>query len=211
MTGLLLAGGLLVLLLLAARARDIERSATVANAWSETLTPNNRELLDRLTLTIGEHRVGVDACRRALGARDAARFRRAVTIVEDFAPGLRSGLEAMRTVGRAASTLVPLPAVRPLAWRAWQLRTLTGLVVVLHAALVAATERMRLRVWLLGRALAFCLRRLRCSSRRVAQDDREWGPVARTIDDLAMVGNEAALTYHHVVHALDSIARLAPA
>lgn len=207
----LLVLGALGLMLLYARARDQERSQGLAAAWTQTLSPHSQRLLEQLQLSIGEHRVGLRVGWRATDARDAERLERAVGIIEAFAPGLLAGLSAIRDIARTTSTLVELPAVRPLAWRAWQLRTLSGLVLVLHAALVAVTERIRLRSWLLGRALVFLLGALRRAAGRVSRDQQAWAPVASALHDLAVVADEADATYESVVHALDSMARLAPA
>jgi hypothetical protein len=68
---------------------------------------------------------------------------RAVEIVADFAPSLREGLQAMQTVGRTVSAIIPIPPVRPLAWCAWKLRGLTGVAMIGHVVLVTAGERPR--------------------------------------------------------------------
>lgn len=211
MTLLLLAMASLVLLLVVARTADAARGRRLAATWDGLLDPSSRELLDEVVLTVLEHRMGLEICDRAVAERDAARLRRAVGIVADFAPGLQAGLDAMSEMSRSASALVPLPPVRPLVWRAWQLRGLSGLALALHAVLVAAVERLRLRIWVLTKGLAWSLGWLSGASSRVADDHGQWAAIQLHLHDLAAVGDQAELTFEHVVRSLDAIGKLVPA
>ncbi len=202
-----LAFALLVLLLLVARVSDRVRSRALEETWSRVLSPAGHEALDYMVLAVREHRVGVDVLSRAARARDETRLRRAVFVVEGFAPGLEEGLSAVHSMARAVSAIVPLPPVGPLLWRAWRLRSLSSGALVVHVILVAAAERVRLRVWLLGRALGYCLRSLRRSSAGCT----EWKRVEVALHDLSVVGDQAELTYERIVRALDAVGGFLPA
>jgi hypothetical protein len=207
MTLVPLAVALLILLLLVARANDRVRSRALEEAWNRVLSPAGDETLEYLVLAVKEHRVGIDVLDRAARARDEARLRRAVSVVEGFAPGIEEGLSAVRNMSRVVSALVPLPPVGPLLWRAWRLRGLSGAALIVHWVLVAAIERVRLRAWLLGKALGFCLRSLRRSTR----GRTEWKGVEVALHDLTVVSDEAELTYGRVVRALDAVGGFLPA
>ncbi len=202
-----LAIALLVLLVLAGRARDRVRSRDLEETWNRVLSPAGHAALDHMVLAVREHRVGVEVLSRAARGHDEARLRRAVSVVEGFAPGLEEGLSAVRNMSLAVGALVPLPPVEPFLWRAWRLRGLSGAAFAAHVVLVAAAERLRLRVWLLGRALGFCVGLLRRSSAGCA----EWTRVEVALHDLAVVGDQAEMTYDRVVRALDAVGGFLPA
>ncbi len=202
-----LALALLVLLLVIGRAGERARGRSLEDTWNHILSPAGHEVLDYMVLAVREHRVGVEVLSRAVLGRDEVRLRRAVSVIEGFAPGLEEGLMAVRNMSLAVDVLVPLPPVQPFLWRAWQLRGLSGVTLAAHVVLVAAGERLRLRVWLLGRALGFCLGLLRRSSAGRA----EWKKVEIAFHDLTAVGDEAEVTYDRVVRALDAVGGLLPA
>lgn len=206
---ILLAFALLALLLVMTRADDTRRARALEGLWNSVLSDSGRETLDYFLRAIEEHRFGVGLLDRAAVERDERRLRHAVAVVEGFAPGIVEGLSAMRDMSYIIGALAPLPAIRPLAWAAWRLRGLGGLALFAHVLLVTAAERVRLRIWLLGRALGLCLRSLRRGI--VAQPAARWATVRTALKDLAVVGDEAEVTYRHVVRALDAVGALATA
>lgn len=201
-----LAGLLLIVLLAVARARDSARTRRLEATWSQLLSRDGEDVLDYLVLAVEEHRVGLEVLARATSARDEVRLRRAIDVVEGFAPGLEEGLSAVRRMARVVSVLTPLPPVAPALWRAMQLRGVSAAAVLAHALLVGAAERARLRAWILGRALRFCLASLRGSRTAGASS---WVAVEVALHDLEAVGDEAERTYHQVVRALDAVGALA--
>jgi hypothetical protein len=196
---------LLGLLIAVARARDRARSKRLASTWAHLLSPAGTEVLDYLVLAIEEHRVGLEVLSRATIARDSARLRTAVEVVEGFAPGLEEGLSAVRQMARVVSVLVPLPAVAPALWKARGLRGAAAAAIVLHAVLVGAAERARLRAWLLARALRICVASLHRSSSELDAGGGEWPSVEIALQDLAAVGDETEVTYRRIVRALDAV------
>jgi hypothetical protein len=200
-----LAAFLLALLLAVARARNRERARRLASTWAQLLSPSGAEVLDYLVLAIEEHRIGLEVLSRAMIARDSARLRTAVEVVEGFAPGLEEGLTAVRRMARVVSVLVPLPAIGPALWRARGLRGAAAAAVLVHAVLVGAAERARLRAWLLARALRFCVASLHRSSSRLDAGQGEWPSVEIALQDLAAVGDETEVTYRRIVRALDAV------
>ncbi len=198
---------LLVCLLVVARVSERGRLRAREDTWNRILSPAGNEVLDYMVLAVQEHRVGLEVLRRAARGQDEERLRKAVSVVEGFAPGLEEGLAAVRNMSLAVRVLVPLPPIEPFLWRAWRLRGLSGLALAAHVILVATAERLRLRVWLLGRALGFCLGILR----RSASGRAEWNKVEVALHDLAVVGSEAEVTYRRVVRALDAVGGFLPA
>jgi hypothetical protein len=192
-----------------ARVADDRRQREIERTFDRLLSGNGQDALDTMTLALQEHRAGLQACGAALRERDGARMRMACEAVEGFAPGLQDGLRATRNLLRAVSVLVPLPPVAPSAWRAWELRGLAGLVAVAHNLAVTGVERVRLRLWLLGRALVWSLGRLRGGTRRVQVEPAAWTTIEVAVADLGTVGDEAEVTYERVVRALDADGKFA--
>ncbi len=198
----LLAPALLLGLLLIARRLERARARGAAVLLNQALSPGAERMLDIFALGVDEQDLGLMVVRKAVAGRDAALLQRAVGYVEAFAPGVREGLLSIRHLSRAVSVIVELPPVPALAWRAWQLRSASAMARVLHHALVSGAERVRLRAWLLGRALAFSLGALRRAARRPSP---AWAGVEAAVADLDTVGTESKLTYERVIRCLDAL------
>jgi hypothetical protein len=118
--------------------------------------------------------------------------------LSELAQERRAYLGEMTLYCRLVSAIVPLPPLRPSQFHLAELRRLAGLGAVAHYVLVAAVERFRLRLWLLGRGFALVVRALLPRSARVA--------AART--DFHTLEEETLASAEALVEAL-AVARLA--
>lgn len=194
----------LPVLLLLARLADERRQRVLERQVSDVLSPEARWTLDRLELVLGDHRMGVELGASALHARDRRILRAAVLAIEAHAPSVRAGFEALSSISRTVAVLVPPPPTPARAWRGWGPRGLAAAAAALGAMLVTGTERVRLRLWLLGRALQLGVRAVRRGVADVEARDR-WAQVEAAVHDLHLVGAEAGVTYARVVLALDAV------
>jgi len=118
--------------------------------------------------------------------------------LSELAQDRRAYLGEMALYCRLVSAIVPLPPLRPRQFQLAELRRLAGVGGVLHYVLVAAVERFRLRLWLLGRGFALVVRALVPRSARVAAARSDF----HTLEDETLRSAEA------LVEAL-AVARLA--
>lgn len=118
--------------------------------------------------------------------------------LSELAQDRRAYLGEMALYCRLVSAIVPLPPLRPSQFQLVELRRLAGVGGVLHYLLVAAVERFRLRLWMLGRGFALVVRALVPRSGRVASGRADF----RTLEDETLRSAEA------LVEAL-AVARLA--
>jgi hypothetical protein len=118
--------------------------------------------------------------------------------LSELAQDRRAYLSEMALYCRLVSAIVPLPPLRPGQFQLAELRHLAGIGGVVHYLLVAAVERFRLRLWLLGRGFALVVRALVPRSERV--------PAARS--DFRTLEDETVRSAEALVEAL-AVARLA--
>lgn len=208
---LLLAFGSLPVLLILARILNERRQRDLEEHVTDVLSPRACGALRRWELQLGDLGVGVDLGHLAIQERDRRVLTAAVTAVELSAPTLLEGLRALAIVARTVSVLVAPPPIPPSAWRAAGLRGLAAGVVVLHAIAVSGTERVRLRLWLLGRAFQLAASSFARSAARVDVQPRAWDAAAVALADLGTARTEAGVTYARVLRGLDALGRLAPA
>jgi hypothetical protein len=88
--------------------------------------------------------------------------------LEGLANQRRNGLRQMVRYSRMVSGIVPLPPLRPSQFQLAEIRGIAGGARLAHYLLVAAMERFRLRLWVLGHGFSFAVRALRPGSRRIA-------------------------------------------
>jgi len=196
----ILAALTLLFMLAVGSALDRVRQRTLERQFDRVLSGDATDALEYLTLHVQSHNLGLYVARLATDAEDIAKLRRAVGVVEDFAPGMWEGLRAIWSLARSIDAIVALPPVRPSVWQAWVLRGYSGAAAVIHCMLVTGAERTRLRLWVIARAFRFGLRRLRGQA---SEEAPEWGRVRATLDDLETVGRETTLTAERVIRSLD--------
>lgn len=198
MTAVAAALGLLGLMLAWARSAERQLEERIEADMDAALCGEPRALLAALMLPVRGHRLGLELCALARARADVGRLGRGVRVVEASAPGVLESLRAVRDVARTVGAIVPIPAPRPSAWRAWPLRGLAVAAAAVHAGLVSGAERVPVRVWLLARALVLGVRWLGVAARG---ERPAWARVERAAADLGVVGDQAEDTLARVVRA----------
>jgi hypothetical protein len=116
-------------------------------------------------------------------------------MIERAAPDLRRLLAGMTVFSRMVSAMVPVAPLRPRDFQVAQLASLAALNQILHRFLVTASERFRLRVYVLGQGLGMVLRFLAGSTRRIrdtrSASDRDWNDVAALRNDFRTITDES--------------------
>jgi hypothetical protein len=189
------------------RVRRATREHDFGRVYDRLRRADAQEALAHLAAALHEQRASIAAYAAATRARDLRRLRAACAVVEDVLPDLREGRLALKAMLRAVSVIVPLAPTRSLPRQAWRLRGLGKLTSTVPCVVASGMARLRLRLWLLGRATVWSLRRLRTGAERLSSDPRLWEEqISGAIADLGLVGEEtAAATYERVVRTLDSV------
>ncbi len=79
-------------------------------------------------------------------------------VIEKFAPDMLRLLAAMATFSRMVSAIAPVQPLRPKNFRLVQVSSLAYLNGMLHQFLVSASERYRLKLYILGRSFGLATR-----------------------------------------------------
>jgi hypothetical protein len=186
MIGLLLLTGFAIvssLLVLYLHGRMNERAAW--REWTDLLEGRSEavyraardHLDDRLTI--------VDcAYDRAYTARKAGSMDEAIEflgigydMVEAVAPDLHRLLTGMAALSRMAVAIAPVPPVRPTDFRTTGIANLAQFGALFHVFLVSSKERLRLRLFVLGRGITLVTRWLFLWTQRIRQErTAELGP-----------------------------------
>ena len=200
MIGLSLASTLLVLFLM---ARRNERA--VREDWETLLTPKGEKLYHnmegrvRSELGMAELTFEHAEAYRELGTVDEALrlLDLGYRVIEKFSPSMLRLLAAMATFSRMVSAIAPVPPLRPRDFKLVQLASLAYLNVMLHQFLVSASERFRLKVYILGRSFALASRYLLKSIRTIgspvteAEKQKEWEQIAAIRSDFQSLTDES--------------------
>lgn len=201
---------LLAAMLLIARIRDRARVAELELQVGGVVTGDAREILDYLVSPVRGARLASDLGLKAVERRDRRRLRNATLLARLELPQIIAGLRILAHFSRTVAAVVDMPPLSPLIWRAWRLRGLAAAGALLHQILVAAGERARLRLWILGESFRLCVRSLRVGAIRVARDPEAWDAVRASLADLTAATVQAEFTYDRLVRSLDTAGALAP-
>jgi hypothetical protein len=116
-------------------------------------------------------------------------------VIEKFAPDMLRLLAAMATFSRMISAIAPVQPLRPRDFRLVQLASLAYLNGMLHQFLVSASERFRLKLYILGRsfglATRFLLRSIRNVGAGTPEADREWEQIEAIRSDFQTLTDES--------------------
>jgi hypothetical protein len=195
--GLSAGGGLLFLALWARinerRWRDWE---TLLNTNDHALYAKMRSQLDG-DLVMADYAYEKAEEHRTVGSVDEAirLVELGYAMIERAAPDLRRMLAGMAVFSRMVSAMVPVAPLRPRDFKVAQLASLAALNQILHRFLVTASERFRLRLYILGQGLGMVLRFLAGSTRRIRDTrstaDRDWNDVAALRSDFRTITDES--------------------
>jgi hypothetical protein len=116
-------------------------------------------------------------------------------VIEKFAPDMLRLLAAMATFSRMVSAIAPVRPLRPKDFRVVQLASLAYLNGMLHQFLVSASERYRLKLYILGRSFGlasrFLLRSIQNLRSGTPEADKEWDQVEAIRADFQTLTDES--------------------
>jgi hypothetical protein len=116
-------------------------------------------------------------------------------VIEKFAPDMLRLLAAMATFSRMVSAIAPVQPLRPKSFRLVQVSSLAYLHGVLHQFLVSASERYRLKVYILGRsfglATRFLLKSIQTLGAGTPAPEREWEQIDAIRADFQTLTDES--------------------
>jgi len=202
----------LVVLFLVGRRNERQ----VRRDWDVLLTPRGEKVYGRIEgkvrteITLADLSFEHAAVYRQLGTTEEALRLLDVgyRAIEKFAPDMLRLLAAMATFSRMVSAIAPVTPLRPRDFRLVQLASLAYLNGMLHQFLVSASERYRLKVYILGRsfglATRFLLRSIENLGRpaAAAEADREWDQIDAVRSDLQTLTDESLDTLRVLLTAM---------
>jgi hypothetical protein len=118
-------------------------------------------------------------------------------VIEKFSPDMLRLLAAMATFSRMVSAIAPVQPLRPKNFRLTQVSSLAYLNAMLHQFLVSASERYRLKMYILGRsfglATRFLLKSIQTLGAGVAAEEakREWDQIDAIRSDFQTLTDES--------------------
>jgi len=118
-------------------------------------------------------------------------------VIEKFAPDMLRLLAMMATFSRMVSAIAPVQPLRPKDFRLVQVASLAYLHGMLHQFLVSASERYRLKMYILGRSFGLATRFLLKSIRSLgldvgaAETAREWDQIEAIRSDFQTLTDES--------------------
>ena len=116
-------------------------------------------------------------------------------VIEKFAPDMLRLLAMMATFSRMVSAIAPVRPLRPKDFRLVQVSSLAYLHGMLHQFLVSASERYRLKMYILGRsfglATRFLLKSIRNLGLGTTEAAREWDQIEAIRSDFQTLTDES--------------------
>ena len=116
-------------------------------------------------------------------------------VIEKFAPDMLRLLAMMATFSRMVSAIAPVQPLRPKDFRLVQVSSLAYLHGMLHQFLVSASERYRLKMYILGRSFGLATRFLLKSIQNLGvgatEATREWDQIEAIRSDFQTLTDES--------------------
>jgi hypothetical protein len=116
-------------------------------------------------------------------------------VIEKFAPDMLRLLAMMATFSRMVSAIAPVRPLRPKDFRLVQVSSLAYLHGMLHQFLVSASERYRLKMYILGRsfglATRFLLKAIQNLGFGATEAAREWDQIEAIRSDFQTLTDES--------------------
>lgn len=180
--------------------RDEKR---VRRDWELLLTPKGEQLYRTIETRVTSEMQLVNLTYdeafsvRELGSIEEAKHLLDVgyKVIEKFSPTMLRLLAAMSTFSRMVSAMAPIKPLRPQGFQLAQLASLAYLNQFLHNFLVTASERFRLRVYILGRMVGLATRFLLSSTKRIAEgqanSEKEWEQIQFVREDFQTLTDES--------------------
>jgi hypothetical protein len=190
---------LLVVLFLIGRRNE----RLVRRDWELLLTPKGEKVYGAIESRIrSEHGLAELSFEHALVYRQLGTTEEAIRlldvgyrVIEKFSPNMLRLLAAMATFSRMVSAIAPVQPLRPRDFRLVQVASLAYLNGMLHQFLVSASERYRLKLYILGRSFGlagrFLLRSIENLGSGTAEADREWDQIEAIRADFQTLTDES--------------------
>jgi len=127
-------------------------------------------------------------------------------VIEKFSPDMLRLLAAMATFSRMVSAIAPVQPLRPKNFRLVQVSSLAYLHGVLHQFLVSASERYRLKMYILGRSFGLATRFLLKSIQTLgapagtAEAQKEWDQIDAIRSDVPDLDGRVSRQPAHPPH-----------
>jgi hypothetical protein len=211
------AGGGLLFLALMSRWND-----RYWHDWETLLNPNDQALYARMRsqldgeLAMADYAYDKADEHRLVGAVDEAirLVELGYAMIERAAPDLRRLLAGMAVFSRMVSAMVPVAPLRPRDFKVAQLASLAALNQLLHRFVVTASERFRLRLYVLSQGLNVVLRFLNGSTRHIRDTrstaDRDWNDVTALRSDFRTITDESLESFRACLASLAAQGRRLP-
>ena len=207
------AGILGVIVVLVVRALSDQKE--ILRDWDRVLSPWGvdayRELEQRIE---GESKMAEYAFRRAFSARAAGSSEEAIRlldvalqVVERTSPDRVALLREMVVVSRMAAALSPMAPLPAKEFRLPRLSTLAVFSALADQMLFSASDRFRLRAFVLRRGFGMVSQRLLRSRGRIeagAHGDPEWERIEAARADLQTLSMQSLQTFHTLLASLSA-------
>jgi hypothetical protein len=226
MLWLFVPSGLVVLVLLFFARKRSERA--IVKDWGLLLTPKGNQIygsveervrdeLKLMTLSLDQAHVshGEGALEDAIKLVEVG-----YKVIERFSPNMLKLLATMAVFSRMVSAMIPMEPLRPSDFRIRQIVSLAYLSRVLHAFLVSAGERFRLRLYVIGHGFGVAMRYFMRACDRIvrghSEDEREWESISAVQADLQALSEESLRSFRVLLaslgpeHGPDVIQRFQP-
>jgi hypothetical protein len=203
------AGGLVILLLTLGRANE-----SAAASWEPLLTPSGRRAYEELRARFARERDAVElSYERAEEVRSedpdelALMLRAGYEFIAHTAPDRMHLLRSAALYSRLVAAMVPLPPLRPAAFRLSKLGLRARVAGLVHHLLVTVPERFRLRLALLRYGVGVVVATL-AGLQRGPVDDPAWRRLQAARADWHTINDETLESFRVLVSA---VAERAPA
>jgi hypothetical protein len=195
--------GVLVVLLV----RALNDDAEILRDWDKVLSPWGRDAYRELQERVeGEARMADYAYERAFTARNAGSIEEAVRllevgldVIERTSPEMITLLKEMAVASRMAAAISPVEPLRPQSFRLPRLSTMAVFAALAHQLLFSASERFRLRAYVLERGFGLTTRFLLKTTKRIREHrtgaDPDWERIAAARADLRTLSLESLQTF----------------
>jgi hypothetical protein len=194
--------------------RALNDDAEILRDWETVLSPWGRDMYRELQDRVeGEARMADYAYERALMARNAGSLEEAVRllevglqVVERTSPDMVMLLRDMAVASRMAAAIAPIEPLRPQQFRLPRLSTMAVFAALAHQMVFTASERFRLRAYVLQRGFGLVTRFLLKTTERIRQQqanaDPEWESIAAARADLRALSMASLRTFQALLLSL---------
>jgi len=181
--------------------------------WELVLTPKGREQLEAVQVYTNTEMALLDwTYERAQEAERHGRSQEALRLldtgcrlIEAYCPSWTRSLAAMSVLSRMVSAMADVRPLRPRDFRLSELAQLARLSQFLHYFLMTASERFRLRLYVLARAFGTLLRIVARSTRQFApQSGPNWETVDAARRDVRTLSDESIDAFRLLLTSLEA-------